>query len=86
MFEFIVGLALLPMAIVVGVWLLALGVAAIWILGGWLMALAGVVCWLTVLASITMLGIIWGGYSAAWALSKAMTNKQAQALSLCPPA
>ena len=41
MFEFIVGLALLPMAIVVGVWLLALGVAAIWILGGWLMALAG---------------------------------------------
>lgn len=74
MFEFIVGLALLPMAIVVGVWLLALGVAAIWILGGWLMALAGVIMLVNgvgISAFIClMLGIIWGGYSAAWALER----------------
>ena len=72
MFEFIVGLALLPLAIVVGIWLLGIGIAAIWILGGWVMALAGIIL-LVNGAGIggficLVLGLMWGGYSAALAM------------------
>ena len=74
MFEFIVGLALLPLAIVVGACLLSIGVAVTWILGGWLMALAGVIMLAnggSVGAFIClMLGLMWGGYSAKWALER----------------
>lgn len=72
MFEFIVGLALLPMAIVVGIWLLGIGIAAIWLLGGWLMALAGIIMLVNGVGIggfiCLVLGLMWGGYSAALAM------------------
>jgi hypothetical protein len=54
--------------------LLGIGVAATWILGGWLMALAGVIMLVnggSIGAFIClMLGLMWGGYSAKWALER----------------
>lgn len=41
MFEIIVGLACLPIALVVGFYLVAIGVGAIFYLGGWLLAAFG---------------------------------------------
>jgi len=74
MFEMIVGLALLPMAIVVGAWLLALSLAGLWMLGGWILALIGLVLVFTVPGIggfiCLVLGLMWGGYSASWALEK----------------
>ena len=42
MFEVIVGLALLPAAIVVAVYLGALAIGAVWILGGLILLLCGI--------------------------------------------
>ena len=72
MLEIIIGLALLPAAIVVGFYLLTFGAIAIWLVGGWLLALGsafmlangagigGFIC--------LVLGLMWGGYSASLAL------------------
>jgi len=69
MFEVIVGLALLPAALVVGFYLLAIGLGAIWLLGGWLLALFGLVLLIggaDAGIGITCLGLgaFWGLYSA----------------------
>jgi len=64
MFEVIVGLALLPVALVVGFYLLAMGLGAIWFLGGWLLAAFGLllmfnaVIWPGVIC--LFLGMLWG--------------------------
>ena len=64
MVEVIVVLALLPMALVVGFYLLAIGLGAIWLLGGWLLAAIGLilmfqaVIWPGVIC--LFLGMLWG--------------------------
>ena len=62
MFEVIVGLALLPVAIWVGCILLGLGIGAIFYLGGWLVALFGMVLLFTgTNESVGMMMILGGG-------------------------
>jgi hypothetical protein len=62
MFEVIVGLACLPVAIWVGCILLGLGIGAIFYLGGWLVALFGMVLLFTgTNESVGMMMILGGG-------------------------
>jgi len=69
MFEVIVGLALLPAALVVGFYLLAIGLGAIWFLGGWLLALFGLV--LLIGGADAGIGFSCLGLGACWGLVSA---------------
>lgn len=72
MFEVIVGLALLPFAIVVGIYLLAIGLGAIWLLGGWLLAAFGILLMVAVPGPAGFiclgLGVMWGFWAAKGAM------------------
>ena len=69
MFEVIVGLALLPVAIVVGFSLLVTVFGAIWFLGGWLLALFGLV--LLIGGADAGIGFSCLGLGACWGLVSA---------------
>jgi hypothetical protein len=73
MFEVIVGLALLPAAIVVGVIVLDIGLTAIWILGGWLLAVIGILLMVDGFPGpagfiLLVLGVMWGCWAAKGAM------------------
>jgi hypothetical protein len=73
MFEVIVGLALLPAAIVVGIYVLAIGLNAIWILGGWLLAALGILLMVAGTPGpagfiLLVLGVMWGCWAAKGAM------------------
>ena len=69
MFEVIVGLALLPVAIVVGFSLLVTVFGAIWFLGGWLLALFGLV--LLIGGADVGIGIACLALGSLWGLASA---------------
>jgi hypothetical protein len=73
MFEVIVGLALLPAAIVVGVYVLAIGLGAVWFLGGWLLAAFGILLMVAGAPGpagfiCLALGVMWGCWAAKGAM------------------
>jgi hypothetical protein len=73
MFEVIVGLALLPAAIVVGFYLLAIGLGAVWLLGGWLLAAFGILLMVGGTPGpagfiLLVLGVMWGCWAAKGAM------------------
>ena len=73
MFEVIVGLALLPVAIVVGLVLLGIGLGAIWFLGGWLLAALGILLMVNGTPGpagfiCLALGAMWGCWAAKGAM------------------
>lgn len=69
MFEVIVGLALLPVALVVGFYLLAMVFGAIWFLGGWLLAAFGL--FLLIGGADAGIGFACLGLGALWGLVSA---------------
>ena len=73
MFEVIVGLALLPAAIVVGIYVLAIGLGAVWFLGGWLLAVIGILLMVAGAPGpagfiLLVLGVMWGCWAAKGAM------------------
>ena len=73
MFEVIVGLALLPAAIVVGIYVLAIGLGAVWFLGGWLLAAIGILLMVDGFPGpagfiLLVLGVMWGCWAAKGAM------------------
>ena len=73
MVEVIVGLALLPLAIVVGISLLSIGAVAIWFVGGWLLAAGGILLMVNGVPGpagfiCLALGVMWGCWAAKGAM------------------
>ena len=75
MFELIVGLALLPVAIIVGFFLIALAFGLLWLLGGPLLAITGAVLMANQVATAgivcLVIGLCWTAGVAAYSYCEA---------------